>query len=72
MIDYPEIELVTSTKLGQKNSSSIEKVSLLSVLNVSGKKAKRKAGSKDKIPLCNWTMPAQPQGYIRAGSYDLL
>jgi len=36
------------------------------------KKAKRKSSFKNRIPLSNWTMPAQPEGYIRAGKYDLL
>ena len=61
-----------STGLKQHNNYFVEKLYSLSPIYGSWKKANRRSGFKDGIPLCNWTMPAQPEGYIRAGKYDLL
>jgi hypothetical protein len=73
MINYAEsIESVISKKLEQENNYLIKKIYPLSTGKFSVKKAKRKSNLKERIPLCNWTMPAQPEGYIRAGKYDLL
>ena len=73
MINYAEsIETVNPKEFEQENSFLLEKVYPFSSRNVSMKKAKRKSSFKDRIPLCNWTMPAQPEGYIRSGKYDLL
>jgi hypothetical protein len=73
MINYAEsVETVTSKEFERENSYPINKIYPLSPGNVSVKKAKRKSSFKDRIPFSNWTMPAQPEGYIRAGKYDLL
>ena len=73
MINYAEsIELVSSKEFGQENSFLPEKVYPFPSRNVSVKKTKGKSSFKDRIPLCNWIMPAQPEGYIRSGKYDLL
>ena len=73
MINYAEsIETVISKEFEQENNYLIKKIYPLSPGNVSVKKAKRKSNLKERIPLSNWTMPAQPEGYIRAGKYDLL
>jgi len=73
MINYAEsIETVSSKEFDQENSYRFEKVYALSPRNVSVKKAKRKSSLKNRIPLSSWTMPAQPEGYIRAGKYDFL
>ena len=73
MINYAESrETVSSKEFEQENSYRFEKVYPLSPRNVSVKKAKRKSSFKNRISLSNWTMPAQPEGYIRAGKYDLL
>jgi hypothetical protein len=66
------IEVFTSRTPEQVNNHRIEKHYPLSPGNVSLKKAKRKSGFKKGFPVCNWTMPAQPEGYIWAGKYDLL
>ena len=65
-------ETVSSKEFEQENSYRFEKVYPFYPRNVSVKKAKRKSSYNDRIPLCNWTMPTQPEGYIRAGKYDLL
>jgi hypothetical protein len=73
MINYADgIETLTSRNLEQEKDYRIEKVYPLSPCDISMKKVKRRSGFKKRIALCNWTMPAQPQGYIRAGKYDLL
>jgi hypothetical protein len=73
MINYAgSIETVTSKEFEQENSHLFEKAYPFSSRNVSVKKARRRSRFKNRIPLCNWTMPAQPEGYIRAGKYDLL
>ena len=73
MIDYMEnVDTAVSEQLEDAKSYLIEKSYSFSPRDVFRKKAKRKSGFKNKIPLCNWTMPAQQQGYIRAGKYDLL
>ena len=72
-INYEEsIETVMPKELEQENNYFIKRIYPLSPGNVSVKKAKRKSNLKDKIPLSNWTMPVQPEGYIRAGKYDFL
>jgi hypothetical protein len=72
MINYAEsIETVMPKDLEQ-NIYFIEKIYPFSPGNVSLKKAKRKSSLKNRIPLNNWKMPVQPEGYIRAGKYDLL
>ena len=71
-IYYEEsIETVILKELEQ-NIYFIEKIDPFSPGDVSMKKATRKSSFKGKIPLCNWTMPTQPEGYIRAGKYDFL
>jgi len=71
-INYEEsIETVILKELEQ-NIYFIEKIDPFSSGDVSMKKATRKSSFKGKIPLCNWTMPTQPEGYIRAGKYDFL
>jgi len=71
-INYEEsIETVILKELEQ-NICFIEKIDPFSPDDVSMKKATRKSSFKGKIPLCNWTMPTQPEGYIRAGKYDFL
>jgi len=73
MLNYAaSIETVMPKELEQENSYLLDRVYPFSSRNVSMKKAKRKSSFKGRIPLCNWTMPAQPEGYIRAGKYDLL
>ena len=73
MINCAEsIETVSSKEFERENSYLINKIYPLSPGNVSVKKAKRRSSYNDRIPLSNWTMPAQPEGYIRAGKYDLL
>jgi len=66
------IETLILKEPERKENHLTEKIHRLSPGNISMKKAKRKTSFKDKIPLCNWTMPIQPEGYIRAGKYDLL
>jgi hypothetical protein len=66
------IETAVSKALEKGKDYLIEKSYTFSPGNVLRKKAKRKSSFKNKIPICNWTMPAQPEGYIRAGKYDLL
>ena len=71
-INYEEsIETLILKELEQ-NIYFIEKIDPFSPGDVSMKKATRKSSFKGKIPLCNWTMPTQPEGYIRAGKYDFL
>lgn len=73
MINYREgIETLISQEPGQQNDHLTEKIYSFSPGNTFIKKVKRKTNVKGRIPLCNWTMPAQPQGYLRAGKYDLL
>jgi hypothetical protein len=73
MINYMEsLETTVSKELKQENTPFIQKIYPLSHVNVSRKKIKQKSTFKDRIPLCNWKMPKQPEGYIRAGKYDLL
>ena len=73
MINYADsIETLISRDVEQEKDYPIEKVYPVSPCNVSMKKAKRRPGLKKRIALFNWTMPAQPEGYIRAGKYDLL
>ena len=62
------IETVVSKELKQENNFLLEKLYPFSPNDVT----RKKSSFKDGIPLCNWTMPAQPEGYIRAGKYDLL
>ena len=71
MINYAESMTVSSKELEQ-NIYFIEKVYPFSTGDVPPKKTKRKSSFKNRIPLSNWTMPVQPEGYIRAGKYDLL
>jgi len=72
-INYAEnIEPVISKELDQEISDLLEEVFPFSPGDVSKKKANLKSSFKGKIPLCNWTMPTQPDGYIRAGKYDFL
>jgi len=66
------IETVVSKELKQENNFLLEKLYPLSPNDVTRKKSNPKSSFKDGIPLCNWTMPAQPEGYLRAGKYDLL
>jgi hypothetical protein len=66
------IETAISKALEKRNDYLIEKNYSFSPGRFLRKKAKGKSSFKDKIPLCNWTMPAQPEGYIRGGKYDLL
>jgi len=66
------IETAISKELEKGNNYLIEKTYRFSPGNVFPRKAGRKSSLKNKIPLCNWTMPAQPEGYIRAGKFDLL
>ena len=71
MINYAEgIETAISKELEQENNYLIKKIYPLSPGKVPVKKTKRKSNFKGRIPLCNWTMPAQPEGYIRAAKYD--
>ena len=71
-INYEEsIETVILKELKQ-NIYFIEKIDPFSPGDCSIKQATRKSSFKGKIPLCNWTMPTQPEGYIRAGKYDFL
>ena len=73
MINYIEaIETLTSRDSERQNNYFLENVYSLSHGNVPMKKAIRKTGFKKRIPLYNWTMPTQPEGYIRAGKFDLL
>jgi hypothetical protein len=73
MINFAEsIETVISRELEQENNHLIKKICPLAQGRVSVKRARRKPGLKERTPLCNWTMPRQPDGYIRAGKYDLL
>ena len=73
MINYIEsIETLISNEPEPENDHLTKKICPFSRGNISLKKAKRKTSLKDRIALCNWTMPAQPEGYIRAGKYDLL
>ena len=66
------IETVASKELKQENNFLLEKLYPFSPNDVTRKKSSPKSSFKDGIPLCNWTLPAQPEGYIRAGKYDLL
>jgi len=66
------IETVISKELNQENNFLLEKIYSFSPNDVTRKKSSPKSSFKDGIPLCNWTMPAQPEGYLRAGKYDLL
>jgi hypothetical protein len=66
------IETVISKELNQENNFLLEKIYSFSPGDVTRKKSKPKSSFRNGIPLCNWTMPAQPQGYIRAGKHDLL
>jgi len=73
MINYVEsIETIISKDLKQENNYLPEKLHPFSPDDVTRKKSKPKSSFKNGTPLCNWTMPAQPEGYIRAGKYDLL
>lgn len=73
MLNYAaSIETGMPKEFEQENSFLLKKVYPFSSRNVSMKKAKRKSSFKNRTPLCNWTMPAQPEGYIRSGKYDLL
>ena len=73
MINYAEsIDPVISKEFEQQNNYVIKKICPLSPGNISTKKAKSKSNLKKRIPLCNWTMPAQPEGYLKTGKYDLL
>lgn len=73
MINYAEsIETVISKEFEQQNNYFIKKIYPFSPGIVSLKKAKRRSSLKNRIPLSNWKMPVQPEGYIRAGKYDLL
>jgi hypothetical protein len=73
MINYMEnLETVVSKELKQEKNHFIQKIYPLSPIDISRKNVKRKSRFKDRIPLCNWTMPKQPEGYIRAVKYDLL
>ena len=62
------IETVVSKELKQENNFLLEKLYPFSPNDV----ARITPSFKDGIPSCNWTMPAQPEGYLRAGKYDLL
>ena len=66
------LETISSKELKQANNYFIENIYALSPINPSPKKVKQKTSFKDRTPLRNWTMPTQPEGYIRAGKYDLL
>jgi len=72
IISVESIEAMIPKKLRQENNFVLEKLYPFSPNDVTGKKTSPKSSFKDGIPLCNWTMPAQPEGYIRAGKYDLL
>ena len=73
MTNYIEsLKQITSRDPEQEVNYRIEKPYPLSPGNAPVKKAKHRPGFKKENPLCNWTMPAQPAGYIRAGKYDLL
>ena len=73
MINYAEsIDPVISKESDLQNNYVIKKIYPLSPGNISAKKAKSKSNLKKRIPLCNWTMPAQPEGYLKTGKYDLL
>jgi len=65
-------DTVISKELKQENNFLLEKIYSFSPRSDTRKKSKLKSSFKNGIPLCNWTMPAQPEGYIRAGKYDLL
>jgi len=73
MINFFEsIETLTTGDLERENNDPAEEIYPLFRRNISEKKLKRKPGVRKRIPPCNWTMPAQPEGYIRAGKFDLL
>jgi hypothetical protein len=73
MINFAEsIEIVKPEEFEQQNNYLVKKICPLPPGNVSVKKSKRKSNLKERVPLCNWIMPVQPDGYIRAGKYDLL
>ena len=73
MINYMErVETVISKELDKGNSDLIENSHPCSPDSAFRTKTKRKSNFKNRIPICNWTMPAQPEGYIRAVKYDLL
>jgi hypothetical protein len=71
-INYEESIATVILKELEQNIDFIEKIYPFSPGDVSPKKPKRNSNLKDRIPLCSWTMPAQPEGYIRAGKYDFL
>ena len=73
MINYAEsIDPAISKESEQQTNYVIKKIYPLAPGNVPIKKARSKLYPKKRIPLCNWTMPTQPEGYIRAGKYDFL
>jgi len=73
MINYAEsIGTVISKELEKENDHLFENTYPFTPVNVLRKKANRRSSFKNKIPLCNWTLPTHPEGYIRAGKYDLL
>ena len=73
MINMVEsLEPVISKELKPENIPFIQKIFPVPPVNISPKKIRRKSNFKEITPLCYWKMPAQPQGYIKAGKYDLL
>jgi len=66
------IDIVKPKESEQQNNHLVKKMCSLAPRNVSVIKSKRKSNLKERTPLCNWIMPAQREGYIRAGKYDLL
>jgi hypothetical protein len=75
MIDLIEnIEIVPEKELKQENHLLVEKIYLAPVINISKKNIenKKRKTEERKIPLCKWTMPPQPQGYMKFRKHDLL
>ena len=73
MINYMEnINTAIPTEFNEAKGYLVEKKDPLSPDDVLRKKAKQKSSFRNKHPICNWTMPAQPEGYIRSGTCDLL
>ena len=75
MIVFSEnIEIAPSKELKEENISFVEKSNLAAAINISSGRSKPRTnkGGKKKTPLTKWTMPLQPEGYLRAGKYNLL